>query len=378
MRPLTSYIELLLMTRHYAFVPGLGGFMFQEEPSQQMLGGRLMPPLRILKFNRFMDHNDGMLANLLMRGENLSFDEAQQVIRLTVSHIMGTIQREGRCALGRLGYLYTDEECHISFRASDQQAQDPIYYGMSQLNLQSWRSIEANRNPQPTTLPDNESATLNEPRKSAFRHHDGIVELPVRWIRRAAIILLVLCFIVGNMLPWGKSDQNQAHLANVVDAGCLIQRFNALEPQQWALVGGNLQETVDAPAVATPVLPAKSHTSAPAVTQNAKQYIVIVGSCMSQDEADRMVRRFERKGYTGLQIFERNGRFRLYINMFAHKDEAVTYLYKLRETPLFSDAWVLSVRSEELSLSYNIKNNDNDQLPMELLHLNNTAERDQG
>ena len=57
-----------------------------------------MPPLRMLKFNRFMDHDDGMLANVIMRSEALSYDEANQAIRLSVSDFLAKVQREGRGA----------------------------------------------------------------------------------------------------------------------------------------------------------------------------------------------------------------------------------------------------------------------------------------
>lgn len=386
MRPLSTYIEYLLMTRHYAFVPGLGGFMFQEEPARVMLGGRLMPPLRVLKYNRFLSHDDGMLASVLMKGEGLSYDDANQAIRLSVSNLLDTVQHEGRCTLGRLGFIFFDEECHIAFRANDQVSQDPVYYGMSQLSAKPWREVEAERKGTPLV----KANPLESHIKPGLKHHDGIIELPTRWLRYAAVVLIAVCFLVANLIPWNSANTNTAHMANMVDTGCLSRLFTAPEPQSWSNVFTETStEAVLVPETTTlapshsdnkpssDIVPAKSEVAAPSAPSH-KEYIVIVGSCKSQQEADRLLQRLSKKGYDNLQIYERNGRYRIYINKFEHKADAISNMNDLRQNSPFTDAWILGVRSEFLSLSLIIKNKDNDQLPMELSHLNPTAERDQG
>lgn len=402
MKPLSTYIEYLLMTRHYAFVPGLGGFMFQAEEARVMLGGRLMPPLRLLKFNRFMDHDDGMLANVMMKVEGLSFDEANRSIRLSISDLLSRVQHEGRYALGRLGYVYFDEDCHIAFRPADQVFQDSVYYGMGQVNVRSWKEVEKERN-------RNLQKDKTEPAKaSTLKRHDGVIELPTKWLRWAAIVLLVVTFFFSNMLPWSTSS-DEHNYANLVDTGNLLrQTSNALEPQSWdesweqtnpdsilmsaeaaceqasALENDTLVPLTNTVREAEPSnvapTPDVQNTQVPSVvSRKGKQYIVIVGSCESQAEADRLIRRLGKKGYNDLKVYECDGRYRVYINQFAQKEDAVSYMNNLRETSPFGDAWILGVRSSEISsLSYIIKNKDNDQLPMELSHLNRTAERDQG
>ncbi len=362
MRSLSTYIEYLLMTRHYAFVPGLGGFMFQEEPARLMLGGRLMPPLRILKYNRFLTHDDGMLANVIMRAEGLSYDDANQAIRLSVSNLLNTVQHEGRCALGRLGFIFFDDECHIAFRANDQVSQDPVYYGMTQLNIKPWRQQVG--------------VQTEKPR---IKHHDGVLELPTHLLRYAAVALIVICFIVGNMIPWSSNSSDAAHLANVVDTGSLLHKFDTPETQATENVfSESLSEAKTENSIDTEIAHQPEPEVVKPVAASHKEYIVIVGSCKSQKEADRLLRRLSKKGYDNLQVYERNGRYRIYINKFADKADAVSCMNDLRQNTPFTDAWILGVRSEHLTLSYNIKNKDNDQLPMELSHFNSTAERDQG
>ncbi len=404
MKPLSTYIEFLLMTRHYAFVPGLGGFMFQEEPARLMLGGRLMPPLRMLKYNRFMDHDDGMLANIVMRAEHLSYDEANQSIRLSVNDLLNRVQHEGRCALGRLGFVFFDEECHIAFRAADQVDQDPVYYGMAQLNVRTWRDEERQR--KGITADAN---VAKGGKKPVIKRGEGIVELPFRWLLRAAVVALVITFLLVKFMPWGDSSDNKTNYANLVDTDSFFNprkevkaTLDASAATTSTTVADNAKQAesrvADVPEAsvaqkaASNVVENRTATasdkkndpiqtlSASQIAVNGKTYIVVVGSCQSLKEAERLVRRLKRKGYDDLEIFEREGRYRVYINQFTQKKEAIDYLYELRATSPFTDAWLLAVRPEKHTISslHIIKNKDNDKLPMELSHLNKSAERDQG
>ena len=432
MKPLSTYIEYLLMTRHYAFVPGLGGFMFQEVPSQITQDGRLTPPSRIIKFNRFLDHDDGMLANVMMRSEALSYDEIIQAIRISVAEILNKVQHQEHCQLGRLGSIFVDADSHVSFEAATRVDNDPVHFGLASVKFQHWQDVEAARKAEtiseptqevvsPAPAPIQASATKRSvsSTKPRINHHDGIVELPTRWLRRAAIVLLVVSFIIANMIPWSTTHDGM-HFANLIDTGSLLRRLNIFDPvvlpadkATATLIEGSDSSSISATSVAQVTdsvniqassAPVAEATPAPASTDSqqttkasstssskekpsvsttasfsTKQYLVIVGSCTSLSEAERLVRRLRRKGIEGLEIYDNNnGRYRVYIDSFTKKKEAVSYLDQLRATTQFKDAWVLAVRPSSHPLSYNKKIKDNDQLPMELSHHIRSAERDQG
>ncbi|MBO6012348.1 MAG: SPOR domain-containing protein [Bacteroidales bacterium] len=414
MRPLATYIEYLLMTRHYAFVPGIGGFMMQEDDARLLRTGELIPPHRLLKFNRFMDHNDGMLTNVVMRAEGLSFDEAESAIRVAVASMLNQVQHEGRFQLGRLGFLFCNQDCQIAFIASDQMGRDPRCFGLSGLKMRSWQEIEAERQAErQTEEPSRQIAPATPKIEIGYRRQDVVV-LPTKWLRRAAIVLLVLTFFFANLIP--VSDKQDTDFANIINTQSLSKHFNTLESQSWdetweqtpdsvlfASIDAQLAETVAVEEVAesqevleisegqlvSEVLRDSSGEQsseqtvqevqeAPvvAVTKPQKYYLIIVCSCTTQEDAEYQMHRLEKLGYNGLGILPRDGRYRIFINTFDVKTDAETYLNALRENKTFADAWLLAVRPESLSLI--IKNKDNDQLPMELSHLNKSAERDQG
>ncbi len=418
MRPLATYIQYLLMTRHYAFVPGVGGFMLHEEDSfcksaltgdaqcgdanfddtqtSRTFSGELLAPRHVLKFNGSMTHDDGMLANVIMEAEGLTFDEANASVRAAASALLETARTEGHCTLGNLGDLVYDGG-HFSLRADDFTADDPQYYGLAPVRVRSWQEVEQERYPKLHVQPAET--------KQASAHRDGVVELPTRWLRRAAVILLIVTFFFANMIPFVRENDGSEY-ANIVCTDLLSRHFSSLSPQPGStgsttaanmiMSNGNTTaadtilsngSTTAADTAPDSTLTNGSMTTANIILSNdsleaqvaaapAKHYLIVVRSCKSEAEALSAVRRLQQKGYTGLSIFPKNGKYRVFISMFDVKAEAESYLTGLRADANFTDAWLLAIRHQSLSLI--IKNKDNDQLPVELSHANQPTERDQG
>lgn len=424
MRPLATYIQYLLMTRHYAFVPGIGGFMLHEEDSLlksamtfdaliedeqtgettfgRIFAGKLLAPSHEIKFNGSMTHDDGMLANVIMEAEGLTFDEANAAIRAAATALVETARRDGSCPLGHLGDLvYKDGR--LSLRAADCTADDPQYYGLAPVRVRSWQDVEEQRHPK-AHKPEAEV-------KLQPAHRDGVVELPTRWLRRAAVILLIVTFFFANMIPFVRENDGSEY-ANIVSTDFLARHISAFSsattgspatadivlaedsgsPAAANITSGNILSNDFANITAsnitsTEVLPNDSvsaqvePTGSPAAADTisaapAKHYLIVVRSCKSEAEALKAVHRLQQKGYDDLSIFAKGGRYRVFIRLFDVKAEAETYLTDLRADANFADAWLLAIRHQSLSLI--IKNKDNDQLPVELSHANQPTERDQG
>ena len=405
MRPLATYIQYLLMTRHYAFVPGVGGFMLHEEDSLlkcamtfdaliedeqtgettfgRIFAGKLLAPSHEIKFNGSMTHDDGMLANVIMEAEGLTFDEANAAIRAAVTALVETARRDGSCTLGHLGDLvYKDGR--LSLRAADCTADDPQYYGLAPVRVRPWWDIEEQRHPK---LHKPEAEVKPQP-----AHRDGVVELPTRWLRRAAVILLIVTFFFANMIPFVRENDGSEY-ANIVSTDLLTRHISAFSSSSTTTASstgstaGSTATANSSPAtadilpnysVSTQVEPTEmqAEQSAQAIVAPAKHYLIVVRSCKSEAEALKAMRRLQQKGYDDLSIFAKGGRYRVFIRLFDVKAEAETYLTDLRADANFADAWLLAIRHQSLSLI--IKNKDNDQLPVELSHANQPTERDQG
>lgn len=396
MRTFATYIEYLLMTQHYCYVPGKGAYMLCDEPATMgthpSIGTdsrrvhKLEAPRRVIRFSPLHHHDDGMLANLLMEAEGMSFDEACRYI-----------ERQSRL-------LPEDFEDNASLHI------DTDNFGYNELSFETWGDIEARLNA--AAHPEQHAPVAEKKQREA-----DVIAIPRYWAQRVAVVLLIaVCFFASFL---GLDDQTtQQQYANVIDLSILqrgnhsiqswegqdnydlteeedsiyagdelgdIYAYGSDDDEIWsdeevaafALNAEDVESEEEEITEAEAEVPAPETKKAITVAPNGKLYYIIVASCPNQQDAYRALNNLRKQGHNEVGILERDDRFRLYINRFGDKTEAEAYLKVLREDSSFRSAWLLPVR--EASLSSIIKNTyDDNQLFMELSHLNQRTERDQG
>ncbi len=399
MRPFATYIEYLLMTQHYCYVPSRGAYMLAEEHASTMFDAeapadkaQLKAPHRVVRFSTLHHHDDGLLCNLLMEAEGMTYDEACRYIE-------------------RQAPLLSD---HFAEQAAVHI--DIEHFGFDDLTLESWMAIERKKALAAAALTGDVTQVAPQPQGRPAAAPADTIAIPKYWLRRVAAILLVILCYFANFL--GLTDRvAQEQMASVLDV-TMFQRSTPTsswdemdeealdaELEGFDAEAVTLSEASDSPE--TSVLAEASAPSAHDVTVNAtaipdakmwneslpmrnmdsqlamaqsptgRLYYIIIASCSTESDAQRALGNLHKAGYENVGVLERDGRFRLYVNFFAQKNEADAYISKLRQIERFHDAWMLPVRDG--SLSHIIKNTYNDnQLSMELSHLNQRTERDQG
>ena len=382
MRTFATYIEYLLMTRHYCYVPGRGAYMLSDEPATMgthpCIGTdsrrihKLEAPRRVIRFSPLHHHDDGMLASLLMEAEGMSYDEACRYIDRQVSLLAEDFHTSAS--------LHTDTE----------------NFGYQTLQLETWGDIEQRLNA--ALHPVQQASAKEKENKEA-----DIIAIPRYWAQRvAAVLLIAVCFFANYL---GFDDQStQQQYANVLDLS-LLQRgavtstaeedssdaslaadelgdvystsaddelWSEEEIAAYAVTADDelSEDSAEAPAIA-------EETKALTVAPNGKLYYIIVASCTTAEDANRALGNLRKQGHDAVGILERDDRYRLYINRFGDKAEAEAYLKVLRQNDGFQSAWLLPVREASLSSIYKNTYDDN-QLFMEMSHLNQRTERDQG
>ena len=74
MLTILPHIEYLIRNNDCVIVPGFGAFISHIVPASLGEDGLLTAPCRLLGFNEALQHNDGLLANSLMRKSGVSYD----------------------------------------------------------------------------------------------------------------------------------------------------------------------------------------------------------------------------------------------------------------------------------------------------------------
>ena len=393
MRNISTYIEYTLMTRHYAFVPGIGGFLLRDIDASYEKG-KFTPSHREVHFNRFLTNDDGMLANAYMMAEGISYDEAISQIRIEVATIKSAIERKKSYELGNLGVLSYDSEHHLVVKNPKHYPLDPDCYGLETLNLSTWQEIESG---------GSSSVNLTD----ADVKQADVIAIPRYWLNRAvAVVAIIICFF-ANYNIFTREDSRRSDYAAVFDTEILFgnttpnysvqntdsavweseiaivnEVANSLDTPKVSPIHEDIKETpsqivvekkIDVSNIDIPI----QRTSSLNTGSAEKVYYVIIASCSTQADAIRAARKKVADGYTHVGVIEKDGRYRLYLKSFTKRTECESYLEQVRISTPFQTAWLLPVRQESL-LSYYLKNIDNDQLPMELSHPYKRTERDQG
>ena len=85
MLDLGQYIIQLLLTHDCVIVPGFGGFVANYcDAVHDESTHTFSPPSKKILFNSSLSHNDGLLINHIAEQLNVSYSEAEQMVRQSV------------------------------------------------------------------------------------------------------------------------------------------------------------------------------------------------------------------------------------------------------------------------------------------------------
>jgi len=350
MRPFATYIEYLLMTRHYCYVPGRGAYMMADEGAKMDavpgIGAQsrrvdcLSAPRRSVLFSPLHQHDDGMLANLLMEAEGMTYDEACRYIERQAPLLPDHFEEAAS--------LHTDTD----------------NFGFDSLQLETWTDLEARLNAETAT-----------PELPVVTPKADIVAIPKYWIKRAAVAVLIVLIFFTNFIGLNRGDMQLASMMHV--ANISVPTIVAADEPEPAVVNTLTVQPQPVQPTATTTQP---DVTPEAVASDGEVWFAIVECSRSEALASEAMQKYIRKGYDSAGIMHSaGGTYRIFVSYFTDRREAANYVRALRKSnPKLASTWLMSVEVASLP-SYNIKNKYNDnQLSLELSHPNSRTERDQG
>lgn len=298
MEKIIRHIETLLRRHDYVIVPELGGFVLQNQ-SSVITPESIEPPLTVISFNPLMKTSDGLLAIELSRAAQISFREAVQLISSEISTAKTLLEKGKKLDLGNLGTLTSNSDQKIIFLPAANSNFFPSNYGLATLHVYA----------------------IQKPAEEERHVIQFVLPSRRKMVRYAAVVA------VAAGLFFGAPRINEAY-----------RNFANLNPVTLLNQPENKPESAPAEPVQVTAI-----TAEPVIQAVEGGHHVIVSCMATQKDADEYCQRLKTLSYQNAHILPPIKTYRIAINSFTTKEEAINYMQELRKTkPQFADAWVLS------------------------------------
>lgn len=139
-----EHIEYLMSRHDCVVVPGWGAFIANYMPARYDSERAVLEhPRRSVGFNAEVTHNDGLLAQSIMRREDMGFDEAMRFIADSVAAYRQQLSADNEVSMGRLGYFRRNDGRYIEFVPFSHAYSNDVYFGLADLDVKSVAALES-------------------------------------------------------------------------------------------------------------------------------------------------------------------------------------------------------------------------------------------
>src|SRR6476660_10324715 len=116
-----QYISQLLYRYQCVTVPGFGAFLTETQPAHiHESSNAFYPPKKVISFNSYIRHNDGLLANHIATAERTAYDTALDAIQSEVGIWKEILDINGKFTLKNIGELSLNAEKNVVFSPYEQ------------------------------------------------------------------------------------------------------------------------------------------------------------------------------------------------------------------------------------------------------------------
>jgi len=104
---LEHYIAELLEDHDCVIVPAFGGFIANYAPASiNAINDRFDPPFRKLSFNKFLIHNDGLLAAYVAKKEQEKYEQSVERVKDYALYLKKELRDHKRVSINKVGIIY--------------------------------------------------------------------------------------------------------------------------------------------------------------------------------------------------------------------------------------------------------------------------------
>jgi hypothetical protein len=323
-----QHIEYLMMYHDCVVVPGWGALIANYTSSTHE-GNNVLRPQRSIGFNATINHNDGLLANSLMRRHQLRYEQACSLISDNVTTFFRHLSSGNELAFGHLGY----------FRLADKQRLEFV--------------------PMPSGYSCDEYFGLNDFSVTASAQHDDTQEqlftpVAVTWKERIKVAASIAAIVGMGLLlstPVIIDKATQTASLNVTEVKSQPTRPTiahsqvSVKPNSKATDNDKQFAVIDDNGKATSVRitnlgkeePEKDEAIYDEGMPSKGIYCLVINSCSTAKKAAMMSRQYTKKGIKN-QVVKRGN----YHHIVVAQSDSQKELIKIKKTLLskYKHAWV--------------------------------------
>ncbi len=366
---LLHYLEQLIIQHDYAILPEFGGFIVNYVPAKIDESKSLISaPRKEICFNPALNYNDGLLAGLIQRTENISFRKANLLVRDSIETIRKQLKNGETVTLGKIGSLRLNENGQTEFLPADSYDFLPDNIGNYDVRLGSKKTDEEETRQIVLQLPSN--------KRQLYKYAAAIgiilalaILTPVLHPHFSPYLakLNPLAFFAADSLPsfnslhkrYTETDSAKATNADSLardSAKRATTKNRCVAP--WHVIAGSyptktqavdkahdLEKQIPGNNLAIAYSSSLRKSTVPAVNSpvaaSTASWHVVVGNFETATKAKTFVADMERSHKIKLSIYGVNSVYRIVAASYSTEKEAAIKLAEIRKTADFQGAWLL-------------------------------------
>jgi len=302
------HIAYLLTNHECVIIPDFGAFVVSKKITEKSnKRGFISPPASYsLTFNPEIIQDDGLLVHSIAKGKGIDYPEALRLIYDYVDSLVNTLREGQAVQFPWIGKIHLSDDRKIVFTPAKNLSCNASNCGLVNLNF-PYLTEEAAK-----------EEFAEKPKK--------IYKRPVFYVILTAIVLLLFALFIF-LFP-DSLNKTPFSLPNMPTISNFLK--------------------IDSVKPITDTIPLINKDSVkPFIADSAKsvssEFYIIIFSTMRENDANTMMNYFLAKGYNKAKILNADGKYRISIESFKHKEDAVTFTDTLKKNgsnPLFKDAWI--------------------------------------
>jgi len=230
---MVEHIEYLLTCHDCVVVPGWGAFIANYNTARYNHDRQVLErPRRVVGFNASVNHNDGLLAQSIMRREGVTHDEAMRMIEDNVTVYRQQLAAGTEVSMGRLGYFMRGAAGTAQFVPFFHMNTTDQYYGLADIDIKRVAVLERERAlaAQPQTEVIAEEAPAVAPTRNLFTRK-------AVQIAASVAVLLGMGVLLTTPVIINRDNQQQAAVVPTVTAPAVQQVVTVEDYPALASVG---------------------------------------------------------------------------------------------------------------------------------------------